>query len=68
VIGYSKNQEGAHKLVTLYSVLDASTGQQLRVYQPSQETGNGLVCFSGESFTFMRTERGQLKLVTARAD
>ncbi len=67
-VEYSKTEKGPHKLTTLYALLDASTGQQLRLYQPSPELGNSLVCFSSAGFTFYRVEHGRINLLNAVAN
>jgi hypothetical protein len=58
----------ARPLSARYAMLDATTGQQLRLYQPTPELGNNLVCFSSEGLTFIRFVDGRVKLFTAPVD
>ena len=67
-VGYAKTEKSPHKLQTLYALLDASTGQPIRLYEPSPELGNSLVCFSSDGFIFYRVDHGRIKLVTAAAN
>jgi hypothetical protein len=57
-VGYSKAEKSPHKLQTVYALLDGSTGQPIRLYQPSPELGNSLVCFSSDGFIFYRHQAG----------
>lgn len=64
--------EFSGELVSLFALLDASTGEVLRVYEPTPEVGAGaLACFSDEGFTFVRFDLNDkpshLTLVTAAA-
>jgi hypothetical protein len=68
LIAFMKPSEQRPFIITRYALLDASTGEQLRLFQPGPETGNSLVCFSNEGFTFYRVEHGRVKLVTATAN
>jgi hypothetical protein len=67
-VGDSKTEKRPHRLQTLYALLDASTGQPIRLYQPSPELGNSLVCFSSDGFTSYRVDHGRIELVTAAAN
>ena len=56
-----------HEVFRRYVVLNASTGERRGYYEPSDETGNGDVCFSRkEGFTFTRVESGKVLLVSAQ--
>ncbi|MBZ5628063.1 MAG: hypothetical protein LAO06_04270 [Acidobacteriia bacterium] len=41
------------ELDAVFAVLDATTGEVLRVYEPTSEVGPPLACFSDEGFTFV---------------
>jgi hypothetical protein len=58
------------KLETLYAVLDAATGRQLRAYKPEPQLEGLLpVGFSDEGFVFYKVgEEGRINLLIARAD
>ncbi len=49
----------------LFQLLDPSSGEVLRTFEPAPEVGNNLVCFSDEGFTFLKVDNRQLKLVNA---
>jgi hypothetical protein len=53
-------------LTSMYEVIDPSSGEILRVYQPAAELGNNLVCFSKDGFTFMKYEHRRVKLLIAK--
>jgi hypothetical protein len=71
-IGYFKTGPAVQgtKLETLYALIDASSGRQLRAYKPAAELMNSfLVGFSDEGFIFYQSGRdGEINLLTARAD
>lgn len=53
-------------VVPEYLVLDAGTGAEFGLYEPSPELGNNCVCFSRrKGFEFYRVEQGYVKLVNA---
>lgn len=62
----SENPRG--KIIAMYALLDRSTGDQLRLYKPSPELGNHMVCFSDDGFAFLGMDKAGLKLIRARAD
>lgn len=66
-VGFSK-AEDAHPLTVLYALLDAASGEQLRLYKPGPEIGNNMVCFSNDGFTFSKVENRHVVLVTAAAN
>lgn len=68
VVAFINNSAKTLPLPTLYELLDASTGKEIRTYKPADEMGNNLVCFSKEGFTFLRVEvgKGRLKLISAK--
>jgi hypothetical protein len=68
VVGFQKANYDAHTLTTLYGLLGATSGEQLRLYQPSPEIGNNMVCFSNDGFTFLKVENRHSVLVTAAAN
>jgi hypothetical protein len=68
LIGFLRPSEQKPFIVARYALFDASTGEQLRLYEPGPDTGNNLVCFSDEGLTFYRVEHGRVKLVTAAAN
>jgi hypothetical protein len=54
-------------LVYKFLVLDASTGEQMAVYEPAAELGNTPVCFSKKNgFVFYRNKDGRVNLKIAR--
>jgi hypothetical protein len=67
VVGFSKAEAG-HPLTMLYSLFDATSGEQLRLYKPGPELGNNMVCFSNDGFTFFKVENRHVVLVTAAAN
>lgn len=65
VVGFA-HADGPGKVVTmLFALLDPSTGEVIRLYEPSTELGSGLVCFSDEGLVFMKFENRHVKLITA---
>lgn len=56
----------AFKLQARYALYDSSNGELLGVYDPTSETGSGLVCYSEEGFTFYRIKGGRVHLITAK--
>ena len=66
VITFFKTQN-ARPIHATFLVLDATTGERLGHYEPSEELGNNLLCFSpSDGFTFMRRDKdGKIKLQTA---
>lgn len=68
VVGFSKKNPDGHTLTMRYALIDGSNGEQLRLYQPGPETGNNMVCFTNDGFTFFRVENRHVKLVTAAAN
>jgi hypothetical protein len=67
-VGFSKRNPDGHTLTMRYALIDGSNGEQLRLYQGGPETGNNMVCFSNDGFTFFRVEKGRVKLVMAAAN
>jgi hypothetical protein len=64
VVSFAK-QEKAEALFQ-YVVLNASTGEPLGLYMPTEETGNNNVCFSRrEGFLFVTVKDNRLNLITA---
>jgi hypothetical protein len=68
VVGFSKKNPDGHSLTVRYALIDATSGEQLRLYQPGPEIGNNMVCFSNEGFTFFTVENRHVKLLTAPAN
>jgi hypothetical protein len=64
VVGFQKANPGT-PLAVLYALFDATSGEQLRLYQPPPEIGNNMVCFSNDGFTFSTVENRHIVLVTA---
>jgi hypothetical protein len=60
---YKTNSQGP--LVSRFAVLDATTGEQLRMYEPAPELGNNLVCFADNTFTFYRVQHRRVNLAFA---
>jgi hypothetical protein len=52
-------------LVSRFAVLDATTGEQLRLYEPVPELGNNLICFANDTFTFYRVQHRRVNLAYA---
>lgn len=49
-----------------YLVINASTGEPLGLYEPTEETGNNNVCFSRrDGFLFVTVKENRLNLITA---
>jgi hypothetical protein len=48
-----------------FELLDASTGEIMRTFEPSPELGMNLVCFSDEGLTFLKFQNKQVKLINA---
>jgi hypothetical protein len=67
VVGFQKANLGT-PLAVLYALFDATSGEQLRLYQPGPEIGNNMVCFSNDGFTFFKVENRHVVLVTAAAN
>jgi hypothetical protein len=64
VISFAK--QGEHEAIFQYLVLNASTGEPLGLYAPTEETGNSNVCFSRrDGFLFVTVKESRLNLITA---
>jgi hypothetical protein len=64
VISFAK--QGKAEAVFQYLVVNASTGEPLGLYEPTEETGNNNVCFSRrEGFLFVTVKNNRLNLITA---
>jgi hypothetical protein len=64
VISFAK--QGKPETLFQYTVLNASTGEPLGLYAPTEETGNSNVCFSRrEGFLFVTVKENRLNLITA---
>jgi len=51
---------------SMFLVMSPATGDLYSSYVPSPELGDNCVCFSGHSgYTFLRTEKGKLKFLSA---
>ncbi len=64
VVGYF-SPDISGKMKARYQLLNPSTGELIRLYQPDAELGSTLVCFSDDGFTFLRPEKGHVKLMNA---
>ncbi|MGC2744927.1 MAG: hypothetical protein WA672_17255 [Candidatus Angelobacter sp.] len=59
-------RQGKPEALFRYAVLNASTGEPLGLYEPTEETGNNNVCFSRrEGFLFITVKENRLNLITA---
>ena len=64
VVSFAK--QGKPETLFQYAVLNASTGEPLGLYAPTEETGNSNVCFSRrEGFLFVTVKENRLNLITA---
>ncbi|HEY2913720.1 MAG TPA: hypothetical protein VGK21_10205 [Candidatus Angelobacter sp.] len=64
VISFAK--QGEHEAIFQYLVVNASTGEPLGLYAPTEETGNNNVCFSRrQGFLFVTVKDNRLNLITA---
>lgn len=64
VVSFAK--QGKTEALFQYLVVNASTGEPLGLYQPTEETGNNNVCFSRrEGFLFVTVKDDRLNLITA---
>jgi hypothetical protein len=57
--------EARKPTTTRLAVVDPTSGDILRLYQPDDELGNNSVCFTGDAFTFFRVRDGYVRLLTA---
>lgn len=64
VVGFVLSRVGKTARVA-YELLDPDNGDLIRLYEPSPELGQNLVCWSDDGLTFMRSESGNVKLITA---
>lgn len=62
---YGPDAQPGKPLTTRYALVDASSGEIIRWYEPDEELGNAVVCFSDDGLVFLRIEKGRIKLVTA---
>lgn len=58
--GFGKAVKGSR-----YELLDPSSGEIMRIYEPAPELGNNLVCFSDDGLTFMKIENRVVKVLSA---
>jgi hypothetical protein len=59
-------KQGKPEALFRYAVLNASTGEPLGLYSPTEETGNNNVCFSRQDgFLFVTVKENRLNLITA---
>ena len=65
VVGYYLSDSSGKITKTFYQLLNPSTGQLVRLYQADPDLGSNLVCFSDDGFTFMKPEKGHVKLLNA---
>lgn len=64
VVSFAK--QGKPEALFQYLVMNASTGEPLGLYEPTEETGNNNVCFSRrEGFLFVTVKENRLNLITA---
>lgn len=48
------------------AVLEATSGDILRLFEPDAELGNNAICFTGDAFTFFKRQGGYVRILTAR--
>ncbi len=66
LLAISFAKQGKTEALFLYEVLNASTGEPLGLYAPTEETGNSNACFSRrEGFLFVTVKDNRLNLLTA---
>ncbi len=64
VVSFAKPRKS--ELMFQYLVLDASSGEPLGLYAPTEETGNQNVCFSRhDGFLFLKVSNDRLNLIEA---
>jgi hypothetical protein len=64
VVSFAKARKP--ELVFEYLVVNASNGEPLGLYAPTEETGNGNVCFNRhDGFLFLKVKDNRLNLITA---
>lgn len=65
VVSFAK--QGKTEAMFQYLVVNASTGETLGLYVPTEETGNNNVCFSRrDGFLFLTVKDNRLNLITAQ--
>ncbi|MGC2743178.1 MAG: hypothetical protein WA672_08315 [Candidatus Angelobacter sp.] len=64
VVGFYHIEDGGRPKVR-YELMNPWTGEIIRIYQAAAELGNNLVCFSDEGLSFMKEEKGHVKLMNA---
>lgn len=62
---YGPDSQPGKPLTMRYALVDPSSGEVIRWYEPDAELGTALVCFSDDGLLFHRDEKGRIKLVTA---
>lgn len=66
-IQFYRSEGEGKPLAAEYLLLNAGTGEVLALYQPDEELGNNLLCFSiSDGFTFERVKAGRLSLLRAK--
>jgi hypothetical protein len=66
LIAISFVKQGKTEAIFQYLVMNASNGEPLGLYEPTEETGNNNVCFSRrEGFVFVIVRNDRLNMVTA---
>jgi hypothetical protein len=66
LLAISFAKQGKAEAIFQYLVVNASTGEPLGLYLPTEETGNNNVCFSRrEGFLFVTGDNNTVNLVTA---
>lgn len=65
MIGFYLRDSAGKMTKARFQLLDPSTGELIHLYQPDPALGMNLVCFSDDGLTFMRPEKGHVKLMNA---
>jgi hypothetical protein len=62
---YGPDPQSNKPLTMRYALVDPSSGEVIRWYEPDAEVGTALVCFSDDGLIFRHDVKGHIKLVTA---
>lgn len=65
IVGFSHSDGNGSPLKTLYALVDAETGENIRLYRPGPDLGNNMVCLSDEGLMFLTNHQGHLRLIDA---
>jgi len=57
--------DSSFPVTTRLELVDSTTGDVQRLFEPDEELGNNAVCFTGDAFTFYRLLDGNIRFFTA---